>query len=72
MPAVNFTECAGDQWRDDDAAVNEQIINLKSVGAPVVGGGVKRAYLAGEVALETTDTGKETGQREQEGHIERH
>ena len=72
MPAVNFAERSGDQRGDDDTAVDEQVVNLKSVGAPVVGRGVKRADLAGEVAFETTDAGEETRQREQKCHIERH
>ncbi len=32
----------------------------------------KRADLAGEVALETTDAGEQTSQREKKRHIERH
>ena len=38
----------------------------------IVAGGVKRADLTGEVALETTDPGEQTGEREQKRDVERH
>src|SRR5947207_1870714 len=54
MPAHLLAQCAGNERRDDNAAVDKQIITLKSIGASIVTGRVKRANLAGEVALETT------------------
>src|ERR1700736_2286095 len=72
MPAVNFAERTGDERRRDDAAVDKQIINLKSIGAPVVAGGVERADLAGKVSLETANAEEETSQRDEEREIERH
>src|SRR6266700_2271812 len=65
MPAVNFPERSGDEWRGDDAAVDKQIINLKRVGTPVVARCVQRADLTGEVSLETTNAGKQTEQRQE-------
>jgi len=53
MPAHLFAQCSGNERRDDNAAVDEQVVNLKSIGTPIVTGWVKRANLAGEVALET-------------------
>ena len=36
MPAVNFTERAGDERGNNDTAVDEQVVNLECVGAPIV------------------------------------
>jgi len=36
VPAHLFAECAGDERSGDDSAVDEQIVNLESIGAPVV------------------------------------
>src|SRR2546423_11898121 len=72
MPAVNFAECAGDERSGDDTAVDKQIVNLESIGTPIVAGSVERANLAGEVALETTDAGEQTSQREEKCHVESH
>src|SRR6266516_7140330 len=72
MPAVNFPERSGDEWRGDDAAVDKQIINLKRVGTPVVARCVQRADLTGEVSLETTNAGKQTEQRQEERYVEGH
>src|SRR5205823_5406135 len=60
MPAHLFAERTGDERRGDDSAVDEQIVNLESIGAPVVAGWVQGAYLAGKVALETTDAREQT------------
>ena len=51
VPAIHFAERAGDERRGDDTAVDEQIVNLEGISAPIVAGGIKRADLAGEVAL---------------------
>src|SRR5439155_26995462 len=55
-PTVHFAERAGDERRDNHAGINEDVINLKRVRAPVVRDGVKTADLTGEVSLETTNT----------------
>ena len=55
-PTVHFAERAGDERRNNHAGINEDVINLKRVRAPIVARGVERADLAGEVSLETTDT----------------
>ncbi len=36
MPAYFFAEGAGNERRGDDSAIDEEIVNLESVGAPVV------------------------------------
>src|SRR5207249_1900093 len=72
MPAVDFAECAGDQRRGDHSAIDRQIVNLESIGTPVVAGCVQRADLAGEVSLEATNAGEQTSQRGEKCHIERH
>ena len=41
MPAINFAERAGDERRGNDTAVDEQVVNLESIGAPVVAGWYK-------------------------------
>ena len=69
---VNFAERAGNQGRNDDAGVDEDVINLERVGAPIIAGGVKRADLAGEVAFETADAGEQTYEREEKRHVEGH
>ncbi len=55
---------------DDDARVDEDVINLKRVGASVIAGRVQRADLTGEVSLETTDTDEKTRQRDKKGDVE--
>src|ERR1700704_3516292 len=72
MPAIDFPERTGDQRRGDYAAIDKQIVNLKSVRAPVVARCIKRADLAGEVSLETTNAGQQTRQRDKECKVERH
>src|SRR5450432_1971815 len=72
MPAVDFAESAGDQRRGDNTAVDEQIVNLERIGAPVVVDGVKRADLAGEVSFETTNAEEKTSECDKEGEIKRH
>ena len=60
MPPHLFAERAGDERRGNDSAVDEQIVNLESIGAPIVAGWIQGAYLAGKVPLETTDAGEQT------------
>src|SRR5438034_10158750 len=72
MPSNFFAERSGDQRGRDDSAIDEDVINLKRVRAAVVAGGVKRADLAGKIALETTDPGEQTSQRDEKRHIECH
>ncbi len=57
VPPHLFAERAGDERRGNDSAVDEQIVNLESIGAPIVAGWIQGAYLAGKVSLETTDAG---------------
>src|SRR5439155_13992939 len=72
MPAVNFAECAGDQRRGNYSTVDEYVIDLESVRAPVVASRVERADLAGEVSFKTTDACEQAHEREKKRHIERH
>ena len=72
VPAINFAECSGNQRRGDDSAVDKDVVNLEGIGAAIVAGGVKRADLTGEIAFKTTDAAKQTSQREEKRHIERH
>ena len=44
----------------NDSAVDEQVVNLESIGAPIVAVWIQGAHLAGKVALETTDAGEQT------------
>src|SRR6266542_2091408 len=72
MPAINFTERAGDQRRGNYSTIDEYVIDLKSVRAPVVARCIESADLAGEVSLKTTDACEQAGQRGKECNIEGH
>src|SRR5207249_4986851 len=51
---------------------DEDVINLRRVRAAVIAGWIKRADLAGEVSLKTTDAGEQTSEREKKTEVERH
>src|SRR5438552_18815139 len=69
-PAVHFAERAGDERRDNDAGINEAVVNLKGVGATVIACRVERADLAREVSLETPNADEKRRQRNEEGNVE--
>ena len=66
MPADFFAQGADDQRRGDDARVDTEVENLKCVGAAEVGGLVKCADLAGDIAFEQTDADDERRKREEQ------
>ena len=65
-PADFLTKCPGNERRGDDSGVNEDVINLKGIGAAIVAGRIERADLTGEIAFETTDPNQKTHKSEQE------
>ncbi len=66
VPSVGLAESSCDERRDDHGAVDEEEIDLESIGTPQVIGRVEVAHLAGDVAFEESDTDQQTRERNQE------
>src|SRR5207248_4463863 len=55
MPTHLFAESPGDERRGNDSAVDEEVVNLERIRAPIIAGWIQGAHLAGKVSLKTTN-----------------
>src|SRR5207248_2102612 len=60
MPTHLFAESPGDERRGNDSAVDEEVVNLERIRAPIIAGWIQGAHLAGKVSLKTTNADRKS------------